>query len=354
MFTASDSLGWCYQFWQAERKDEVNAAGNKIGADELPAVTQLFTEDYMVDFLLDNTLGAWHAGKVLQRIRSWPDDRAERRRTPRRRRAARLPVEIPPLHPRRSRCPSAARASSVHWTPAAGTFDGWPKTAKELKCLDPCMGSGHFVVAMFERLVALRMAEEELDEAAAVAAVIRDNLFGLEIDPRCTQIAAFNLALAAWRRVGHCPLPAMNLACSGLAPNAKQADWLALAGDNDRLQRGMARLYRLFKNAPVLGSLINPRAGEGDLLEAGFHELQPLLEKALAQETKDDTAHEMAVTARGLAKAAEILAGQFTLVATNVPYLGRGKQDEVLKDYCERSSSRSKGRPRHLLRRTMS
>ena len=64
-FTASDSLGWCYQFWQAERKDQVNAAGNKIGADELPSVTQLFTEDYMVDFLLDNTLGAWHAGKVL-------------------------------------------------------------------------------------------------------------------------------------------------------------------------------------------------------------------------------------------------------------------------------------------------
>ena len=89
----------------------------------------------------------------------------------------------------------------------------------------------------------------------------------------------------------------------------------------------------------MLGSLINPRAAEGDLLEAGFHELQPLLEKALAQETKDDTAHEMAVTARGLAKAAEILAGQFTLVATNVPYLGRGKQDEVLKEYCERSSS---------------
>ena len=50
VFTASDSLGWCYQFWQAERKDEVNAAGNKIGADELPAVTQLFTEDYMVDW----------------------------------------------------------------------------------------------------------------------------------------------------------------------------------------------------------------------------------------------------------------------------------------------------------------
>jgi hypothetical protein len=72
------------------------------------------------------------------------------------------------------------------------------------------------------------------------------------------------------------------------------------------------------------------------LLVAAFHELQPLLEKALAQETKHDTAHEMAVTAQGLAKAAEILAGQFTLVATNVPYLGRGKQCDVLKNYCER------------------
>ena len=131
-------------------------------------------------------------------------------------------------------------------------------------------------------------------------------------------------------------LPAMNIACSGLAPNTREADWLAMAGDNQKLQRGMERLYRLFQKAAVLGSLINPRAGDGDLLVAAFHELQPLLEKALAQETKDDTAHEMAVTARGLAKAAEILAGQFTLVATNVPYLGRGKQDDMLKDYCER------------------
>jgi hypothetical protein len=188
---------------------------------------------------------------------------------------------------------------------------------------------------MFERLVALRLAEESLDEAAAVAAVIRDNVFGLEIDPRCTQIGAFNLALAAWRRVGHCKLPAMNLACSGLAPNTREADWLAIAGSDSKLRNGIERLYRLFADAPVLGSLINPRAGEGDLLVAAFHELQPLLERATAQETKDDIAHEMAVTARGLAKAAEILAGQFTLVATNVPYLGRGNQETALKDYCD-------------------
>jgi hypothetical protein len=312
VFTASDSLGWCYQFWQSERRDAVNAAGNKIGADELPAVTQLFTEDYMVDFLLDNTLGAWHAGKVLASNPMLGEN-------PRSEEEVRAAVALPTCSWRYLRF---VKDANGRWTPAAGHFGGWPKSAKHIKCLDPCMGSGHFVVAMFERLVALRVAEEGLDEAATVSAVVEDNLFGLEIDPRCTQIAAFNLALTAWRRVGHCKLPPMNLACCGVAPNAKLEEWLKLAGDNSRLRHGMERLHGLFKDAPNLGSLINPRATGGDLVEAEFHELEPLLVKALAKERGEDNAYEMAVAAQGLAKAAEILAGEFTLVATNVPYLG--------------------------------
>jgi hypothetical protein len=332
VFTASDSLGWTYQFWQADQKEAVNKSGKKIGADELSPVTQLFTEDYMVDFLLDNTLGAWHAGKVLVANPKLAENAQSEDEL---RQAVSLPG-----------CPWSylrfIKGKDSQWTPAAGTFDGWPKSAAALRALDPCMGSGHFVVAMFERLVALRLAEEKLDEAAAVAAVIRDNLFGLEIDPRCTQIGAFNLALAAWRRVGHCQLPAMNLACSGLAPNAKREDWLKLTEGAPHLRFQMGALYNLFEKAPVLGSLINPRADKAVTYGEAFHELQPLLEKALERETKDDTAHEMAVTARGLAKAAEILAGQFTLVATNVPYLGRPKQDDTLKDYCERAHTEAK------------
>jgi hypothetical protein len=325
IFTASDSLGWCYQFWQAERKDQVNAAGNKIGAAELPSVTQLFTEDYMVDFLLDNTLGAWWAGKVLA---TNPQLAATAGSEEELRKASALPG-----------CPwkylRFIQGEHGSWSPAAGTFDGWPKSAKELTCLDPCMGSGHFVVAMFERLVALRTAEEKLPEADAVAAVIRDNLFGLEIDPRCTQIAAFNLALAAWRRAGHSRLPAMHLACSGLAPNSKREDWLALTEAAPHLRFQMGSLYDLFEKAPILGSLINPRADKAVTYGDAFHDLQPLLEKALAQEAKDDAAHEMAVTAQGIAKAAEILAGQFTLVATNVPYRGCNDLAAELKDFIE-------------------
>jgi REP element-mobilizing transposase RayT len=68
LFRADDALGWTYQFWQAKRKDEINRSGVKIGADELPAVTQLFTEDYMVEFLLHNSIGAWWAGKESARL----------------------------------------------------------------------------------------------------------------------------------------------------------------------------------------------------------------------------------------------------------------------------------------------
>jgi len=63
-FRTDDALGWTYQFWQAERKKEVHESGRKIGADELSPVTQLFTEDYMVEFLLHNTLGAFLFGNT--------------------------------------------------------------------------------------------------------------------------------------------------------------------------------------------------------------------------------------------------------------------------------------------------
>ncbi|MCX6876901.1 MAG: N-6 DNA methylase [Verrucomicrobia bacterium] len=328
VFTADDSLGWTYQFWQTQRKEEVNKSGKKIGADEISPVTQLFTEDYMVEFLLHNTLGAWWAGKLGPLTADSEEE-------------ARAKAALPP----RNGLPGITWTylrfiqdpDTKRWSPAAGTFPGWPTLAALITFLDPCMGSGHFPVFALPILARLRVEEETLTARHAVHAVLRDNIFGLELDPRCCQIGAFNLALTAWKLAGYQTLPPLHIACCGLAPQAKKDEWLKLAGDNDKLRRGMERLYELFEQAPELGSLINPRAGgEGSLIEASFDELSPLLEKAFADEKADDAAHEMAVTAQGVAKAAEILAGKFTLVATNVPYLGRGKQNDILMKYCER------------------
>jgi hypothetical protein len=346
IFRADDALGWTYQFWQAKQKEQINKSGVKIGADELPAVTQLFTEDYMVEFLLHNSIGAWWAGKQGS-VRA--DTEAQ----------ARAAVALP----ERDGMPAITwdylrfiENEDGTWSPAAGTFDGWPRRAAEIRFLDPCMGSGHFLVFALPILARLRMEEEGLGAAEAVSAVMRDNLHGLEIDERCTQIAAFNVALTAWRLGGYQPLPPLHFACSGLAPHTSKQTWMDLAdrakdfvsvpperhlfgaGDNlftAPLRAGMERLYDLFRQAPVLGSLIDPRTVGGDMLTADFQQLQPILEQALTQET-NDSRRELAVTAQGLTKAAEILSGRFTLIATNVPYLGRGKQVNMLREYCDR------------------
>jgi hypothetical protein len=217
-------------------------------------------------------------------------------------------------------------------------------------------GSGHFLVAAFLMLVPMRMAAESLDARAAVDAVLRDNLHGLELDARCVELAAFALALSAWRYpdeygepLGYRDLPKLNVACCGLAVTGQEADWLALAGDDEHLQRGMKALYDAFQDAPLLGSLIDPqRAAKGDLITADFSELAPLLTEALAQETPHiDTEEgaelsETVIAAQGLAEAARLLGQRYHLVVTNVPYLGRSKQDPFLRKYIEQHFSEGK------------
>ena len=356
VFRADDSLGWVYQFWQAEKKDQINKSEKKIGADELPAVTQLFTEDYMVLFLLHNTLGAWWAGKVLAdrpELASKAESEDDLRKA-----CAVGEITWPYLR--------FVREDGEPWRPAAGTFEGWPEAVKDITVLDPCMGSGHFLVFALPILVAFRMAEEGLTREAAVEAVLRHNLFGLEIDQRCTQIAAFNLAFAAWRRVGYRPLPKLNLACSGLAIGVSKAEWLRLAekavtaadpaakrdllgveenlltaGLEARVKNSLEGLYDLFAKAPWLGSLVDPRRAGGDIFRADYAQLEPLIASILPAADTDE-AVEMAVAAQGMAKAAELLAKRFMLVCTNVPYLGRGKQDEYLREYFERMHANAK------------
>lgn len=317
-FQASDSLGWVYQYWQAKQKDAVNAAGVKIGADELSPVTQLFTEPYMVQFLLDNSLGAW-----------WVTHHPEQRHI--------LPLTYLRTVSASVGADSSATDAGVE-RPAAGTFDGWPQNLADFRMLDPCCGSGHFLVATLLMLVPMRMASEGLSASAAIDAVLRQNLHGLELDQRCVELAAFAVALEAWRYPdagGYRSLPALNIACVGQRIQTPREQWLALAGDNPELKAGMARLYDTFSDAPILGSLIDPaRSLKGDLLTADWTDLQPLLAKALALgEAGEDDLHEAAITAQGLARAAELLGQRYQLVITNVPYLSRTKQGDSLKEY---------------------
>jgi len=495
VFTASDALGWVYQFWQTKRKKEVNDSEVKIGADEIAAVTQLFTEPYMVEFLIHNTLGAWWAGKKLD-----AKDAANAKTEDELRAKLALPgvtwdylrfikLPLPPgegwgegkkkpglpediLKNARDLCrnqtdaeqlmwallrdrrllnkkfrrqhpidryvldfychdeklaieidggqhneeknrhydekragflteqgirilrfwnhqvlqetesvmqavydalqvedphPNPLPAGEEIWRPAAGTFDGWPKYAKHIKGLDPCCGSGHFLVALFRHLVPIRMIEEGLSTREAADAVLRDNIHGLEIDERCCQIAAFALALAAWTypnlpspsgrgvggegALGYRPLPELHIACTGIGPQATEEQWVKLAekfgmptqmDEQERIKNGLLNLHRLFSQAPMLGSLIDPKQLQADVFAADYETIQPYLSAVLKAEKTDDETHEQAIAAAGMVKAADLLAGSYTLVITNVPYLGRAKQTDIMRFYCDDNYPRSK------------
>jgi len=313
LFVADDALGWVYQFWQSKKKKEVNASERKIGGADISPVTQLFTEDYMVRFLLDNTLGAWWAAR----------------------------------HPN---SPLVREFAYLRFlddgTPAAGTFPGFPERAALIRFMDPCCGSGHFDVAAFEMIRKMRMEEEGLSAVDAGDAVLRDNIFGLELDPRCTQIAAFALALAAWKSGGYRKIPIPQIACTGIAVQGQLSEWTKLAGKDVNLRTTLERLYELFKNAPDLGSLINPAelAARDRMFTADYAQVAPVLEKALAKEreSEDPVAAVFGAAAEEVASATQLLAGKYTLVATNVPYLGIKKQDKTLRDYLTTQYSEGK------------
>jgi hypothetical protein len=283
----------------------------------------------MVKFLLHNTIGAW-----------W---------------CAQHGITGPPGGAGVPKGRASVEMEYLRWrddgTPAAGSFDAWPKTLKEFTMLDPCCGSGHFLVEAFRLLVPLRMHDEGLSAKKTSDAVLSENLFGLELDPRCTQIAAFALAVAAWKYpdelgqpLGYRLLPPLNIACSGQSVTGKKEEWLVLANSDSRLLEGMDKLYDLFQQAPHLGSLIDPRREAGNLIASGFPDLQPLLEKVLAKDKvqQDADASAIGVAAEGISRSTRLLTQAYTLVATNVPYLARRKQTMILCSACEDSCESAK------------
>jgi hypothetical protein len=310
MFLADDSLGWVYQFWQKEKKGEVNASERKIGGADLGPVTQLFTENYMVRFLLENSLGAWWASRHPDSplVKEWGflrfDDAG---------------------------------------TPAAGIFDGWPDRVADVKVIDPCCGSGHFLVEAFGMLWRMRSEEEDLAAVSSQDAVLRDNLFGLELDPRCVQIAMFAVALTAWKSGGGWrDLPVPNVACSGIPVKASLEEWTSLAEGDTRLENALSQLHVLFRDADVLGSLIDPRVisempdrmgGQYSMEEVDWEEISPLLEVAMAAERSDEVLALLGSDAANAVRVADLLSRNYTLAITNVPYLGRGDQVDALRQF---------------------
>jgi len=228
-------------------------------------------------------------------------------------------------------------------SPAAGSFEGWPERAAEMTVMDPCCGSGHFLVEAFSMLWQMRAAEEGLSAVQAQDAVLRDNLFGLELDPRCVQIAMLAVALQAWKAGGGWrQLPVPNIACSGIPVRAPVQEWKALANGDQRLENALVRLHILFRDADTLGSMIDPKRAteltDASGLQASFDDVDwddiaPLLQTAVQDEADDPATAVLGADAAGIARAADYLSRDYSLVCTNPPFLGRSDQVSTLQKF---------------------
>ncbi|MGI5845522.1 MAG: DNA methyltransferase, partial [Candidatus Xenobium sp.] len=316
-WTDDTTLGWVYQFWNdpdREALDEKIRNRGKLENHEIAAKTQLFTDRYMVEWLLQNSLGqVWFGicarnGWTPEVVTNGTLERLEARRAGWRakREAGEVDLEaLMPLDsdeeerwkywvPRELPAPASPDAGSIE------SAENAPASVREVKLLDPACGSGHFLVIAFELLAALYqeearqrralgqvLVEEEWEPEAIASHILEENLHGLDLDPRAVQIAAAALwlkartwcrqggaARAGWRlpalRLKNLNLVASNLGLAALPPDDPALLELLEAVEDEtgipgRLTR---KVVESLKGADHLGSLLKVDAAVEAALEA--------------------------------------------------------------------------------------
>ncbi|MCP4658448.1 MAG: BREX-6 system adenine-specific DNA-methyltransferase PglX, partial [bacterium] len=229
------TLGWVYQYWNDPEREALDAklhAGGKVEPHEIASKTQMFTERYMVEWLLHNSLGQiWLA---MCRKHGWtPEveargtlDALDARRVEwrRKREAGEVALdELMPIH-------NSLEDRWKYWVPQPLPDDAVaaaPERLEDLRILDPACGSGHFLVIAFDLLHELyqeqaRHRRERVDHRAITERILERNLHGIDLDPRAVQIAAAALLVKAWQacpeaRPRRLQLVASNLKLGALA-----------------------------------------------------------------------------------------------------------------------------------------
>ena len=311
-------IGWMYQYYISEKKDEVFAAlkkNVKITKENIPAATQLFTPKWIVKYMVENSLGRlWlegHPNEELQK--EWKYYLEEADQEPE------VEEELKKI-----------REEHSHLTP------------EDIKVLDPCMGSGHILVYAFDVLYQI-YKEAGYGEREIPRKILQNNLYGLDIDDRAAQLASFALIMKArgynrrlFREIEREDLE-LNL-CSIQESNAigrEEIDYFCTLGkskDNEELRSAIEYLYEVFIDAKEYGSILEVKKinfevikdrlveleEENDLIFGDFRKV--LLEKIPV-----------------LIKQAEIMSSKYEICVTNPPYMGNGGMNNKLKKYIDKN-----------------
>ncbi|MFC9773620.1 MULTISPECIES: BREX-1 system adenine-specific DNA-methyltransferase PglX [unclassified Pseudarthrobacter] len=286
-------IGWLYQFYISERKDEVFAGfkqNKKAGADEIPAATQLFTPHWIVRYLVENSLGRlWMLNRPASRL------------------FEKMDYYIAPVD------------EETDFLKVSG--------AEELTVMDPACGSGHMLTYAFDLLYAI-YEEEGYAPAEIPSLILTHNLQGTEIDPRAGALAAFALTMKARakdRRLFKKDVEPRICVIEPISFSPDELDFLnTKAGDHhtDKV------FWNQFRRADILGALIKPQAEAtkraGDALEMLKNHEEMLYAGALDR-------------ARRVICQAEVLSRKYAVVTANPPYMGVGAANPILAEYLANS-----------------
>ncbi len=279
-WTDDMTLGWIYQYWNDPEREALDAKlndGGKVERHEIASKTQMFTERYMVDWLLQNSLGPmWLA---MCKKHGWtPEIEAdgtlaglEERRVAWRTQREAGEVELTELMP----LENDAERRWAYYVPQSIPEDAVAKannSVRDLKILDPAVGSGHFLVVAFDLLHAFyreearhRGEEQEAQwsEKAIVESILEYNLHGIDLDPKAVQIAAAALMLKAKLTCADAHPKQLGLVASNLRIGSLPADDEAVLAFREEVERETgipssitAALLEALANADHLGSLL--------------------------------------------------------------------------------------------------
>ena len=291
-------IGWLYQFYISEKKDEV--MGKTVKTEDIPAATQLFTPDWIVRYLVENSLG-----------RLWMLN-----------------------HPA-----SRLAESMEYYIPATEQDADFLKvmSPEELKVCDPCCGSGHMLTYAFD-LLARIYEEAGFSPREIPSLILKNNLHGIEIDPRAGELAAFALTMKArehdsrFLRRENAPQPNICVLQNVTFDDEEFKSYMDFIG-RDLFTAALQTTLRQFEKADCFGSLIVPQ------LTNSVAVLAELESRDVSGQLFLTNIHQKVLA---VIRQAEYLLPHYHVVVTNPPYMGSKGMNADLKKFAETKYSDSK------------